>query len=86
MIIRRSATVLFRGVEIANYVDHSVIFGAVAVQDSAIRISSTFVNVYGFIHCEGQESSFEAGGAGVFVGPVLAVSSRPGVRILNDCR
>jgi len=48
----------------STYVADNAFFGAVAVQDSAIRISNTAVNVYGFIHCGDDESSLETGGAG----------------------
>jgi hypothetical protein len=48
----------------STYVADNDVHGAVAVQDSAIRISSVAVNVYGFIHCGDDESSLETGGAG----------------------
>ena len=47
-----------------TYIADNGIYGAAAVQDSAIRISSVAVNVYGFIHCGDDESSLETGGAG----------------------
>jgi len=48
----------------STYVGDNTANAAVVVQDSAIRISSVTVNVYGFIHCGDEESSLETGGAG----------------------
>jgi hypothetical protein len=48
----------------STYVADNTVHDAVAIQDSAIRISSVTVNVNGLIHCGDDESSLETGGAG----------------------